>query len=106
MDKEVLLQEIKEEAISLHVPILQDESLKLINLILTIANPKNILEIGTAVGYSAICFTDFLAPDGLIDTIEREPEKVAEAKENVKKLKLEDKIKIYEGVKIDKDLYS
>ena len=59
--------------------------------------PKKILEIGTAVGYSAMCFTNFLAENGRIDTIERDEERAKEARENIKKVKVEEKIKIYEG---------
>ena len=59
--------------------------------------PKRILEIGTAVGYSAICFSKYLAEDGMIDTIERDEERIAEAKENIKEMKLDSKINIYEG---------
>ena len=59
--------------------------------------PKRMLEIGTAVGYSAICFTEYLSDDGIIDTIEREADRVVEAKENIKKAEVENKIKIYEG---------
>ncbi len=94
MDKEVLLQEIKEEAISSHVPILQDESLKLINLILTIANPKNILEIGTAVGYSAINFAKTLNYNVNIKTIEIKEEMYNKAIENIEKMGCKENIEV------------
>ena len=48
-------------------------------------------------GYSAICFTEFLAENGSIDTIEREKERIEQAKENFKKAEVEDKIRLYEG---------
>ena len=48
-------------------------------------------------GYSAICFTEFLAENGKIDTIEREKDRIKEAKENFKKAEVEDKIRLYEG---------
>ena len=54
MDKDEIITSIKEEAIKNKVPILQDISLDFIKLILRIKKPKKILEIGTAVGYSAI----------------------------------------------------
>lgn len=44
-----------------------------------------------------MCFTNFLAPNGRIDTIEREKDRVEEAKENIKKVGVENKITIYEG---------
>ena len=48
-------------------------------------------------GYSAICFSKFLADDGKIDTIERDEERIKEAKINIKKMNLESKINILEG---------
>ena len=92
-----LLQEIKQKAIKEHIPIIMDETLEVIEKYLTNNKPKRILEIGTAVGYSAICFSDFLAKDGKIDTIEREKDRVEEAKKNFENLELENIINIYEG---------
>ena len=48
-------------------------------------------------GYSAICFSKFLPDDGCIDTIERDEQRIEEAKINIKSMNLEDKIHIYEG---------
>ena len=59
--------------------------------------PEKILEIGAAVGYSAMCFSKYLKENGRIDTIERDEERIKEAKENFKKVGVEDKIKLYEG---------
>ena len=58
---------------------------------------SSILEIGTAVGYSAICFTEILKEDGFIDTIERDEVRVLEAKENIKLAEVEEKINIFSG---------
>ena len=74
-----------------------DDTLEVIDTYLKEMKPKRILEIGTAVGYSAICFSKYLAEDGMIDTIERDEERIAEAKENIKEMKLDSKINIYEG---------
>ena len=74
-----------------------DDTLEVMEKYLKQMRPKNMLEIGTAVGYSAICFTEFLSEDGHIDTIERDSERVREAKENIKKVGVENKINIYEG---------
>ena len=91
------LQKIKEKALEEHIPIIMDDTLEVIEKYLNNKKTKKFLEIGTAVGYSAICFTQFLAEGGTIDTIEREHERVIEAKENIKKVGVEEKIKIYEG---------
>ena len=91
------LEKIKQKALEEHIPIIMDETLEVIEKYLSKNKPNRILEIGTAVGYSAICFTQFLAENGVIDTIEREEERVKEAKINIKLAEVEDKIRIYEG---------
>ena len=93
----VELEKIKEKALEEHIPIIMDDTLEVIDKILKEKKPKAILEIGTAVGYSAMCFSEYLAEDGIIDTIEREHERVEEAKENIKKVGVEEKINILEG---------
>ena len=74
-----------------------DDTLEVIAKILIEKKPKRILEIGAAVGYSAMCFSKYLAEDGLIDTIERDEERIEEAKQNFKKVEVENKINLYEG---------
>ena len=96
MNKEEL-EKIKEEAIKENIPIIMDDTLEVIAKILKEIKPKRILEIGTAVGYSAMCFSEYLSEDGCIDTIERDVHRVIEAKENIKKVEVENKINIYEG---------
>ena len=91
------LEKIKKKAIQERIPIIMDETLETIGKYLKDKKPKRILEIGTAVGYSAMCFTEFLAEGGCIDTIERDIDRVKEARENIKKVGEEDKINIYEG---------
>ncbi len=91
------LEKIKQKALEEHIPIIMDETLEVIEKYLSKNKPNRILEIGTAVGYSAMCFTQFLAENGVIDTIEREADRVEEAKKNIKLAEVEDKINIYEG---------
>ena len=93
----VELEKIKTKAIEDKVPIIMDDTLEVVAKILTEIKPNKILEIGTAVGYSAICFSEYLQENGKIDTIERDTERVKEARENIKKAEVEDKINIYEG---------
>lgn len=93
----VELEEIKQKALNDHIPIIMDDTLEVIAKILTEKKPKRILEIGAAVGYSAMCFSKYLAEDGLIDTIERDEERIEEAKQNFKKVEVENKINLYEG---------
>lgn len=91
------LKKIKEYALERHIPIIMDDTLEVIDKVLKENKPNKILEIGTAVGYSAMCFSKYLAENGIIDTIEREHERVEEAKENIKRVGVEDKINILEG---------
>ena len=93
----VIFNKIKKKALEDHIPIIMDDTLEVVAKILKEIKPTRILEIGTAVGYSAICFSEYLEKDGIIDTIERDEERLKEAKENIKNLELEDKIKIHSG---------
>ena len=96
MNKEEL-RKIKQKALQEHIPIIMDETLEVIEKYLKENPPKRILEIGAAVGYSAMCFSEFLAEGGKIDTIEREEERIAEAKENFNRVGVQDVITLYEG---------
>ena len=90
------LEIIKQRALENHVPIIMDDTLEVLDKILKDVKPTRILEIGTAVGYSAMCFSEYLEPEGKIDTIERDVERVAEARVNIEKVGVADKINIYE----------
>lgn len=96
IDKKII-EEIKKEALENHVPIIMDETLEKIIDIMNGKKLGKILEIGTAVGYSAICFYQFLNENGKIDTIEIEEEKVKKANENIMKLGLEEYIQVIHG---------
>ena len=91
------LEKIKQKALEEHIPIIMDDTLEVIEKQLKEKPPKRILEIGAAVGYSAMCFSEFLADGGKIDTIERDEERIKEAKINFKNVGVEEKIKLYEG---------
>lgn len=91
------LDKIKNRALEEHIPIIMDDTLQTIRTYLENKKVDRFLEIGTAVGYSAICFTEFLSDNGRIDTIERDKERVKEAKINIKNMNLENTIRIYEG---------
>lgn len=88
---------VKKRALENKVPIIMDDTLEVIAKILEDLKPTRILEIGAAVGYSAMCFSEYLVDNGKIDTIERDVERAQEARENIKKVEVEDKINLYEG---------
>lgn len=91
------LNVIKEKALNEHIPIIMDDTLEYIYKLYNNKKISSILEIGTAVGYSAICFTKFLSDDGVIDTIERDEQRIEEAKINIKKAEVEKQINIISG---------
>ena len=94
---EVELEKIKVKALENHIPIIMDDTLEVVGDLLNKIKPKFILEIGTAVGYSAMCFSRYISEGGYIDTIEREHERVEEAKKNIELLDVADKVNIIEG---------
>ena len=68
---EIELKIIKEKALEDHIPIIMDDTLEVIDKILKETKPKAILEIGTAVGYSAMCFSRYLAEGGKVGVADK-----------------------------------
>lgn len=89
------LQQIKEKALENRVPIIMDDTLEKIVELLKEVKPKRLLEIGAAVGYSAICFEKHVSLK--IDTIEQDEERFLEAKKNIEDLGLSSKINLIKG---------
>jgi predicted O-methyltransferase YrrM len=98
---EGLLAELEAFAAENHVPIIHPEVASLLKLTGLMAKPERILEIGTAIGYSAILLSSTLAPGGKIDTIERYELMVERAKANIKKAGLDETITIIPGDALD-----
>lgn len=88
------MEKIKSKARENHVPILQDDSLQFIETILAIRKPQSILEVGTAVGYSALNFSKYLKENGKIITMELDEEISNIARENIKELGKENVIQV------------
>ena len=80
-----------------NIPIMTKDTKSLIDVVGKILKPKKILEIGTAIGYSSICFSTFLKKDGIIETIELDFDMALIAKDNIKKAKLNNTIKVIVG---------
>ena len=91
------LNKVKQKALENNIPIIMDDTLEVIADILKKVKPKKILEIGAAVGYSAMCFSEYLQEGGYIDTIERDIERAEEAKINFKNVEVSDKINLFIG---------
>ena len=94
---EGVLFEIQEEAIDNDVPIVPHEVARFLSVILTMKKPKRILEIGTAVGFSASLMSKYLDDGGHITTIDRYDIMLADAKKNIARMGIEDKVTILEG---------
>lgn len=92
-----ILKDLEEFALENGTPIVQKETAKFLELMITMNRPKKILELGTAIGYSAILMNK--ASNGLseITTIERDEAMIELAKANIEKYKLQDKITILKG---------
>ena len=87
------IKELKEYALENNIPIIQDDGIKFLVEFIKRNNIKSILEIGTAIGYSAIVMAS-INDDITITTIERNQERYLEAVKNIKKFNLEDRINI------------
>ncbi|WP_353096713.1 O-methyltransferase [Tissierella praeacuta] len=80
-----------------HVPIVQPEVAQFLKVLLKLKKPTNILEIGTAIGYSALLIAEYTGSHCNITTIERRGDMIDLAKGNISKTKYENRIKILEG---------
>lgn len=88
------LEQIKIKAREEYVPILQDDSLRLIETILEIKKPLSILEVGTAVGFSSLTFSKHLGTGGKIITLELNENMVEIARKNIESLGMQNVIKV------------
>lgn len=95
--KEKILSEIKISARENWIPVLLDDTANFIEIILQALRPRDILEIGTAIGYSAAIFARAVDQDVHIDTIELDSERVQLAWKNINDLDLSHCIRIIEG---------
>ena len=78
-----VLEKIEEQAHIDNVPITRKEMESFLRVMLYIKKPKRILELGTAVGYSAILMSECIDEDGKITTIENYEKRIVEAKKNI-----------------------
>ena len=85
------IKEIKEYAICNKIPIMQDAGIDFLTTFIIKHQIKNVLEVGTAIGYSAIMMS-LCSPNLKVTTIERDEHRYMEALKNIKKMNLEDRI--------------
>ena len=96
-----VLEEIEQQAHIDGVPIIRKEMESFLRVMLTITKPKRILELGTAVGYSAILMSEAIEKDASIITIENYEKRIVQARDNFKKADKEDVITMLEGDSFD-----
>ena len=97
MPENELLETIEQEALDTYVPIIRKETKSLLKVLLCMQKPMNILEVGTAIGFSALVMSEY-APEGShITTIEKYEKRIPIARENFRRAGKEDKITLIEG---------
>ncbi|HHW56726.1 MAG TPA: O-methyltransferase [Clostridia bacterium] len=90
------LEDIRKFAEENYIPIAKPEVAAFLNFIVKVKKPKKVLEIGTAIGYSAIIIANAYKNANIV-TIERDINLAEIAKENFKKAKVEDRIDLICG---------
>lgn len=91
------LNELEQYAKKTDVPIIRREMQSLLRVLLAMNSPRQILEVGTAIGFSALFMSEYAPDDCHITTIEKYEKRIPLAKENFKKAGREDRITLLEG---------
>lgn len=92
-----ILETIEKEALETFVPIIRKEMQSFMKVLLAIQKPLNILEVGTAVGFSALLMSEYAPEECRITTIEKYEKRIPIVKENFRRAGKEDKITLLEG---------
>lgn len=92
-----ILDQIEKEALDTFVPIIRKEMQSFLKMFLSVSRPMRILEVGTAVGFSAILMAEYGPADCRITTIENYEKRIPIAKENFKRAGKESQITLLEG---------
>lgn len=100
-DESQLVRTIEQEAIRDYVPIIRKESRSLLRVLLNIKKPRAVLEVGTAIGFSAVLMSECLDEDSHITTIEKFEKRIPVARENFKRAGKEKQITLLEGDAVD-----
>jgi len=91
------LNELEKYALETNVPIIRPQMQSLLKLLLAIKKPKRILEVGTAIGFSALLMSEYGPADAEITTIEKYEKRIPLAKENFRKAGKDAQITLLEG---------
>lgn len=93
---DTLLESMRLYATQNYVPIIRPETERILCSIVEEKKPTRILELGTAIGYSAISVSRFMADDGIIITVERDGDRADMARDNIAEAGLKDRIRLIE----------
>lgn len=88
---------LREDAESQNLPIIGSEIRQLLKFIAITHRPERVLEIGTAIGYSACVFAEAMGGKGQVITVERSEKLYTQAKENIQRLGYDHCVEIIEG---------
>ena len=91
MEQEFLIKKMEKYADLKGVPIMEKEGIEILSEFIRLNHVKNILEIGSAIGYSAICMA-LASEDVLVTSIERDKDRYIQAVKNVKEINLDHRI--------------
>jgi len=91
------LVDLEIENIKEGIPIIRKGGERLIRFMLELKKPVNILEVGTATGFSALLMLEYIGKEAKITTIERMEERAAKAEENFKKYDKRGQITLIKG---------
>lgn len=92
-----VLRKIELKALEEYVPIIKKPTQSLLRFLIYANQPKRILEVGTAVGFSSIFMSEYMPLDSKIITIEKMQKRIDKAKKNIKMADRCDKIQLLEG---------
>ncbi len=100
------LSDLEKEAHREEVPIIKKETQSLLQFLISMRKPAHILEVGTAVGFSALFMSECMPENCDITTIEKVEMRLVKARVNLKNTKQADKIRLVEGdaLEVLKDL--
>ena len=91
------LEELEREARDSYVPVIRREVQSFLKVFLAMNRPGRILEVGTAVGFSAILMCENLPAESRITTIENYEKRIPAARENFRRSGYEERITLLEG---------
>lgn len=91
------LAELEQRALSEQVPIIRRPMQTFLGFLLGMLQPTDVLEVGTAIGFSSLLMSEYLSPNASITTIEKVPARIAAAKENFRRYGKTGQITLLEG---------